>query len=555
MRKKILIVDDDRDFVDILKHNLEKREYDVAYAYDGRAGIQKVKIERPDLIILDIMLPEVDGYKVSRLLKFDMKYKNIPIIIFSSRYDEDATLSREAGADAYLAKSADAKELFEKVKSLLNGKPLKPLDIQIEYPPMPFLEEAKETKDATVDELKLRIKRLVAINEVVYDINRSFEIDICVKKFIEKISAILTAEISSLMLLDKKKDELVIRIAKGMKDDIVKNAKIKLREGISCWVAKEAKPLLIEDVKKYPQFRTGTGRGYKTDSFISVPLMVGSEVLGVVNVTDKIDKTRFTKEDLDILVSIANNAAASIKNSIHYEELKRLNKVKSDFLVVLSHELKAPLINVKGSIDVLLKDSYDILNEDQRRFLSIAKNNIERLLRLIDDLLDISKLESGVVSMKRDKFDISNMIRSVATSFKPELEKKSIDLHLKLPEENLIWGDSDRLEQVFNNILSNAIKFTPQRGRIEFTFEDIGDNIRIAMSDNGPGISKENLPKVFDKFSSLCVADSGVVKGTGIGLSIAKDIVEMHRSSIWVESELGKGSRFFVELPKDLRKR
>ncbi|MBI4974688.1 MAG: response regulator [Candidatus Omnitrophica bacterium] len=555
MRKKILIIDDDKDFVAILKHNLEKREYDVTYAYDGRAGVEKARIERPDLIILDIMLPEVDGYKVSRLLKFDMKYKNIPIIIFSSRYDEAAALSREAGADAYLAKSAEAKELFEKVESLLRGKPSKPLGIQIEYPPMPFLGEVKETKDATVDELKLKIKRLVAINEVVYDINRSFEVDICVKKFIEKISAILTAEISSLMLLDKKKDELVVRIAKGMKDDIIKIAKTKLGEGISGWVAKEAKPLLIEDMKKQLQFKTRDERNYKTNSFMSVPLMVDSEVLGVVNVTDKIDKTSFTKEDLDILVSIANNAAASIKNSIHYEELKRLNKVKSDFLAVLSHELKAPLINVKGSIDALLKDSYDILNEDQRRFLSIAKNNIERLLRLIDDLLDISKLESGAVSMKRDRLDIANLIRSITASFKPELEKKSIDLNLNLPEENLIWGDSDRLEQVFNNIVSNAIKFTSQQGRIEFTFEDIGDNIRITMSDNGPGISKENLPKVFDKFSSLGVVDSGIVKGTGIGLSIAKDIVEMHKGSIWVESELGKGSKFFVELPKDLRKR
>lgn len=555
MRKKLLIIDDDKDFVAILKHNLEGKGYDVAYAYNGRAGIEKARVERPDLIILDIMLPEVDGYKVSRLLKFDMKYKNIPIIIFSSRYEDDAALRRDVGADAYVVKSTDARELFEKVESLLEGKGLKPSDLQIEYPPMPFLEEISQAKGATLDELKLKIKRLAAINEVIYDINRSFEIDICVKRFIDKVSTILTAEISSLMLLDKKKEELVVRIAKGMKDDIVKNAKVKLGEGISGWVAKEAKPLLIEDVKSHPQFKTKDGRSYKTNSFMSVPLMVDSEVLGVVNVTDKIDKTNFTEEDLYILVSIANNAAASIKNSIHYEELKRLNKVKSDFLAVLSHELKAPLINVKGSIDVLLKDSYDILNEDQRKFLSIAKNNIERLLRLIDDLLDLSKLEAGAVLMKRDRLDIANLIRSVAASFKPELEKRSIDLHLSLPRENQIWGDSDRLEQVFNNLLANAIKFTPQRGRIEFTFEDLGENIRVVLGDNGPGISKENLPKVFDKFSSLCVADSSIVKGTGIGLSIAKDIVEMHKGAIWVESEVGKGSKFFVELPKDLRKR
>lgn len=554
MNKKILIIDDDKDFVDILKHNLEKKEYAVSYAYDGRAGIEKARLERPDLIIVDIMLPEVDGYKVSRLLKFDTKYRSIPIIMFASRYEGSKPLSSEVGADAYIAKSTDTEELFEKIESLLKTRPQELLDIQIKYPPIPFLDEAKEIKDATVDELKSRIKRLMAINEVVYDINRSFEIDACVKKFIEKVSNILTAEISSLMFLDKKKDELVVKIAKGMKEDIIKSARMKLGEGISGWVAKEAKPLLIEDVKNYPQFKTKAGRGYKTNSFISVPLMVGKEVLGVVNMTDKADKTSFTKEDLDTLVSIADNAAASIKNSILYEELKRMNKVKSDFLALLSHELKAPLINVGSSIDILLKESYDVLNEGQIKFLSIAKNNIERLMRLIDDLLDVSKLESGAVSIKRDKLNISNLIRSVTASFKPGLEKKSIELSLNIPEEKTIWGDSDRLEQVFNNILSNAIKFTPKRGRIEFILEDVGDKIRVTVSDNGPGISKENLPKVFDKFSSLCLDDSGVAKGTGIGLSIAKDIIEMHKGFISVESEPAKGSKFLVELPKDLRK-
>lgn len=414
----------------------------------------------------------------------------------------------------------------------------------------------KELNNATIDELRTRIKRLAAISEAAYDINKSLEMDDCIKKLIEKVSAILTAEISSLMLLDKKENELVLKIAKGLKEEIAKGARAKLGEGIAGWVAKEGKPLLVEDVNIHPQFKTRDSRKYKTDSFMSVPLKVDDEVLGVVNVTDKTNKMKFTKSDLDTLVAISNNAAASIKNSILYEELKRINKVKSDFLAVLSHELKSPLTNVKGAIDLLLEDSRAIFSDDQAKFLDIAKKNIERLIRLINELLDISKLESGKVLMRRNRVDISDLIKRVAASFKPAMDGKSISLRLDIPPaEEIIWGDSDRLEQVLNNLFSNAVKFTSANGAIGLSLDDIGDNIRIVVSDNGPGISKDDLPKVFDKFSSLSFGKGGIVKGTGLGLSITKDIVEMHKGNIWAESEPGKGSRFFVEIPKDLRRR
>lgn len=555
-KKRILIIDDDKDFVDILKHNIEKRGYETSCAYNGTDGVNKARLERPDLIILDIMLPEVDGYKVSRLLKFDIKYKNIPIIIFSSTHGNLSSLSCEAGADAYLAKSADAEELFEKIDSLLKDGPSKKLGIRITEPPAPLLEKTGEIRDSTIEDLRSRIKKLTAINEASYDINRSLEIDVCIKILVEKISSILAAEVSSIMLLDKKEDELVLKLAKGIKEEVAKNIKIRLGEGVAGMVAKEARPLLVEDVKKHPELKMRDGRSYKTDSFISVPLMVGNEVLGVVNVTDKIDKTNFTKEDLNVLMSIATNAASSIKNSTLYEELRRLSSVKSDFIGTLSHELKGPLFNVRGAIGILLKNSHTILNEEQTRFLSIAKDNIERLLRLIDDLLDIAKLESGSMSMRRNRFDLSNLVKLAAASFQATLDDKSIDFVLNAPaDERIIWGDADRIEQVLNNLLSNAVKFSPAGGRIELSLNDAGDNVRLTVSDNGPGIPKEYISKVFDKFSALSIKRDSIVKGTGLGLSITKDIVAMHRGSIWVESEEGKGCKFFVELPKDLRKR
>jgi len=555
MKKRILIIDDDMDFVGILRHNLEKRDYDVLTANNGREGLEKARTDKPDLVILDIMLPEADGYKVSRFLKFDMKYKNIPIIIFSSRRD-GAELSAKVGADAYIVKSADAEELFEKIESFLGEGPSGILNVKTEYPPLPFSEKAEELKYATIDDLKTRLARLVKVDEAIYDVNRYLEIDACIKNLIEKVSTILTAEVSSVMLLDKKEHELVLKLAKGIKEEIVKKVKTKLGEGIAGWVAKEAKPLLVEDVRDYPQFKKKEERSYKTSSFMSVPLIVDNEVLGVLNVTDKIDGTKFTKEDLDTLVAIVNHASVTIKNSTLYEELKRLNTVKSDFIATLSHELKNPLINVSASIDLLLGQPQAVLNEEEKKFLLVARNNIERLMRLIDDLLDISRLESGKMTMRRDRIDISGLIKGVADSFKAAFEKKHINFRMKLPSgEKTIWGDADRLEQVLDNLVGNAVKFAPEHGKVSITLEEAGTNIRLIISDNGPGIPREDIPKIFDKFSSLSIHKDNIRKSAGLGLSITKDIVGMHKGSIWVESEVGNGSNFFVVLPKDLRSR
>jgi signal transduction histidine kinase len=406
-----------------------------------------------------------------------------------------------------------------------------------------------------IEKLRAKIERLTTINETAYSLNHSLEIDVCVKNFIDAISSILKAEVASLMLLDKKKKELMIKMAKGLREEVVKTARIKLGDGVAGRVAKEMKPLLVKNVKKSPYRRTKNGRDYKTDSFMSVPLMVDNEILGVVNVTDKKDKTDFTQEDLEMFKSVADHTAVSIKNSILYEKLKRIDKAKSDFFATLSHELRAPLTNVLGAVDLLLEDSRGIMGMEEKKFLEIAKDNLRRMFRLINDLLDVTKLESGAVTMKRARFDVLHLARSVAASFKPAVEKKSINMSVSPPKgSEMIWGDTDRLGQALTNLLSNAVKFTPPKGRIKLTVAETKDNIlKIVEENTGPVIVKEDIPKLFDKFSSLSVDKVGATGGTGLGLSITKDIVEMHKGRIWAEPRQGEGMRFVIEIPKDLR--
>jgi len=555
-KKRIVLIDDDKDFSDLMRFELEGKGYDVACAYNGHDGITMVKAHRPDLIILDVMLPAVDGLSVARLLKFDTKYKDIPILIFSSRDDIDAQTTAKVGADTFVKKSADSRELFEKIEAILRPPPLVgpvPHEAPLAASQAPR-EREEVTQAQTVDELKTKIRQLTAVNEIVYDISRTEEVDECIRVFIEKVSTLLTANVSSFMLLDKKRDELVVKLAKGLKAEIVKGTRMKLGEGVSGKVAQDAKPIFMKDMKEDPQFKASEGRSYKTDSFISVPLVVDNHVLGVINVTDKKDRTNFTDEEFKTLVAIADKAAASLKTSMACAELKTINHVKFEFLAILTHELKAPLVNVRSSIDVLLEESRNVLSDAQIQFLSAARHTIERLLRLVDDLLEMSKLESGAIEFRRETLDLAEIARRTLASFRVPVEKKSIALTTSLPERQPIWGDRDRMEEVFYNLLSNAVKFTPDHGRIHIAFDDMGDEVKVSVRDTGPGISPDDMPRLFDKFSTMSITQGIVDRGTGLGLSIAHDIVRLHKGSLWAESEPGKGSTFYVQLPKDLRK-
>ncbi len=405
-------------------------------------------------------------------------------------------------------------------------------------------------------ELKKTISRLMLLTEMSRDMNLSLESKRCFKEMIDKVSKFLAVEVISLMMLDEKKGELTIEMAKGVKEEVVREARAKLGEGIAGRVARDIKPILIEDFGQFPNFKTSNGRKYKTDSCMSVPLAIGGQVLGVLNVTDKTDGTSFTKDDLETLTSIANHVAGTIRNSRVYEELKRINDIRSDFLAVLSHELKNPLNNIKASLDTFLDETGKDLKTEHVRFLTLAKDNIDRLNRLVHDLLEVSKFEAGKLELARDSVDVTGLVGDVSDQMRNLFEKKEIDFTVSLPQNNIaIWGDSDRLEQVLINLLNNALKFTSRGGKVSVSLEDAGEDIRLAVSDTGIGIAKADLEKIFDKFSNISIKTDGIVQGTGLGLCISKDIVGMHKGSIRAESEERKGSRFFVELPKDLRKK
>ncbi|MBI5124079.1 MAG: diguanylate cyclase [Candidatus Omnitrophica bacterium] len=232
------------------------------------------------------------------------------------------------------------------------------------------------------------------------------------------------------------------------------------------------------------------------------------------------------------------------------KELLKLDQLKSDFISTVSHELRTPLSIIKEGINLVLDKIPGKINEKQEKILDISRYNIDRLARIIDSLLDISKIEAGKVELKRGLVNIADIVRHTADSFETMIKDKGLALRLDIDRNTgNVYADADRITQVFTNLIGNSVKFTPS-GHIEISCKDIGDSIECSVADTGAGISKEDMPKVFDKFQQFGRMAGAGDKGTGLGLSIAKGIIDMHSGQIWVESEPGRGSKFTFKLPK-----
>jgi len=229
---------------------------------------------------------------------------------------------------------------------------------------------------------------------------------------------------------------------------------------------------------------------------------------------------------------------------------KEVDRMKTEFISTVSHELRTPLSITKEGISLVLDKIPGKINKKQDKILTIAKNNIDRLARIINDLLDISKIEAGKVELKKERVKITNMIEQVASSFKNKIKEKGLELKVNFPEEEIyVYAEGDKIIEVFTNLLGNALKFT-EKGCIEISAKELEDEIEFVVSDTGIGIFKDDLPKVFGKFQQFGRIDSAGEKGTGLGLSISKGIVEAHHGKIRVESIPGIGSKFIFALPK-----
>ncbi len=297
----------------------------------------------------------------------------------------------------------------------------------------------------------------------------------------------------------------------------------------------------------------------KARSFVVTPLVTGGSVVGIIWADNSDSGRPIKKEAIGSLIFLANQAALAIRNIQLYinleeanKELVRLSNIKSEFVSTVSHELRTPLTSIKEGVLLVLDQTAGKINDTQKRCLTIAQQEVDRLARIINNLLDISRIEAGKVELKKRWVNIAELSKEVLTSLQSQAKDKGIHLRFEPPTDlPKMYIDPDRIKEVFINLLGNALKFTLRRGKITLRIEDKKDEVEVSVSDTGPGIPADQMDKIFDKFHQVEGASFSGTGGTGLGLPIAQKIIEMHQGRIWVKSRLGRGSRFIFTLPKD----
>jgi signal transduction histidine kinase len=289
-------------------------------------------------------------------------------------------------------------------------------------------------------------------------------------------------------------------------------------------------------------------------SQLAVPIVNQGVVRAVIHLENP-HRDAFSQEDMSFVARLADHAAIAIENARLYQQAQTANQAKTEFMSIASHELKIPMTSIKGYAKLLTLGTVGELTERQRDFLNIITANVDRMDRLVADLLDVSRIEAGRLRLDMQPVDLREVIDTVLQSVETQIAAKKLALQLEVPKKlPPVMGDQGRLIQVITNLVSNAYKYTPEGGQIHIKADGLAaalpsGRLTISVRDTGLGISPEDQQKIFTKFFRAEDPQVRDVPGTGLGLSITKSLVEMHGGEIWFESEVGKGTTFAFTLP------
>jgi signal transduction histidine kinase len=324
-----------------------------------------------------------------------------------------------------------------------------------------------------------------------------------------------------------------------------------IERGIIGRVARAGQPAVVGDVREDSDFEPVVAQ---THSQIAVPILYQGQVRAVISL-ESLHPDAFSEDDLAFVTRLADHAAIAIENARLYQQAQAANQAKTEFMSVASHELKIPMTSIKGYAKLLTLGTGGDLNDNQRKFLDIISANVDRMDRLVADLLDVSRIEAGRLRLEMGPVDLCEVIETVIQSVKAQIEAKQLSLKVEIPASlPPIWGDRGRLIQILTNLVSNAYKYTPNDGEIHITVDGQADSsspdrLTVSVRDTGLGISPEDQQKLFTKFFRADDPRVRDVPGTGLGLSITKSLVEMHKGEIWFESAPDQGTIFTFTLP------
>ncbi len=414
---------------------------------------------------------------------------------------------------------------------------------------------------ARTGQLTRSVEELTALGDVGRTLSSTLDLDTVLQTIVTRAGQLAGTDACSVFEYDEATETFHLRATHNLDEEVVTLARrtpIRKGEGVQGRMAITRQPVQIPDIAKEEAYRgplrdilLRTG----TRALLAVPMLREDQLIGGLSVNKK-TPGEFAPEVIELLKTFATQSALAIQNARLFREiadksrqLEAASQHKSEFLANMSHELRTPLNAIIGFSEVLTERMFGDLNEKQDEYLKDIYASGQHLLSLINDILDLSKIEAGRMELELTDFDLPQAISNALTLVRGRAGRRGIALHQAVDQRlGEIRGDERKIKQVLLNLLSNALKFTPEGGRVDVRASVVDGMAEIAVTDTGVGIAPEDQEAVFEEFRQVGTADKKV-EGTGLGLALSRKFIELHGGRIWVKSQVGMGSTFTFTLP------
>ncbi len=523
----ILVADDEADVLDVAIRALTRDGYEVTGVANGLAAVEEARRQHYELFIADVKMPGMNGLRAFRTIK-TFSPDTIGLIITGFGTLEMAIEAVRLGVNAFMLKPFGPDELCAAVARALENRRL-----------------AQENA---------RLRALLPLHELTHALVATKDLDSLASQVVDLAARETKADGCSLLLVDDAKQELYLAAASGWETTPATASRLKIGQGIAGWVAKTGEPMRLQGTLPRIGAFAGFTPGEGAASAVCLPLTVKQKPVGVISLVKAAGGPPFTEAENELLTILAAGAAVAIENArlfTHlqqaYERLAELDHRKSEFIAVAAHELRSPLAAVI-TYATLIEGGSD---EATRSHLNVILEAATRLHLLLDDMLNLRELEAGTTVLHPEPVVVAEAVTQALNSFAHLIQAREqnvvVDLPSSLPP---VFADPQKLQIILLNLISNAVKFTPNRGRITLQGATEDGNLVISVHDTGIGIPESERERIFERFYQVADSLRREQGGLGLGLSIAKGMVELHGGRIWVESQVGRGSTFSFALPQ-----
>jgi signal transduction histidine kinase len=415
--------------------------------------------------------------------------------------------------------------------------------------------------EARTHELTRSVEQLTALGDVGRAVSSSLDLDTVLTTIVSRAVDLSGLDGGVVFEYDEGNEEFVHRVATevgGTLAEARRATRVRKGEGVVGQTALTLEPAQVGDITVPGAYESRLRDNLIASGIravLAVPMVREGELIGCL-VVSRNRSGEFPAETIELLRTFATQSALAIQNARLFREIEQKSREleaasrhKSEFLANMSHELRTPLNAIIGFSEVLSERMFGELNDKQEEYLKDIHSSGQHLLSLINDILDLSKIEAGKMELELSDFDLPMTIDNALTLIRERAARRSIALHTTVDQRvGQIQADERKIRQVLLNLLSNAIKFTPESGRIEVGAKSVNGSIEVSVTDTGVGIAPEDQEAVFEEFKQVGTADKKV-EGTGLGLALTRKFIELHGGKIWVKSQIGQGSTFTFTVP------